>query len=291
MFEKTALKPFIKWVGGKRQLLNRIKEHIPDEFRAYFEPFLGAGAVFFDLMPSKAYLNDINLELIALYEVIRDNPNELIHELAKHQNKNSKEYYYDIRSWDRSRGYANRSKVSKAARFIYLNKVGYNGLYRVNQKGQYNVPYGTYVNPKILDEPLIKHVSDYLRDNDIQFTSVDFEEAVREVQMGDFVYFDPPYDPITSTASFTAYQKNGFNQEDQKRLKRCADDLVNRGAKVVLSNSNTKFINDLYNNDIEGAQSDVEYYVIHLVDANRNINSKGDKRGAIKEVLIVSKNL
>ena len=283
------LKPFIKWVGGKRQLLDEITKYVPDKFGTYYEPFLGAGAVFFHLAPERAVLNDVNKELIELYEIIRDNPRELIKELAIHKRKNSKEYYYEVRAWDRSSGYHSRTGVSKAARFIYMNKVGYNGLYRVNSKGQFNVPYGKYVNPTILDESLIESVSEYLIGNDIKFTSLDFEKTVETTKKGDLVYFDPPYDPLTPTASFTAYQKDGFNRNDQIRLKLCSDELVRRGAKVILSNSNTCFINDLYSNKIHGALSDVEYYVVHLVDAKRNINSKGDRRGAIKEVLIVSK--
>ena len=287
--ESKELKPFIKWVGGKRQLLDEISKYVPDNVDTYFEPFLGAGAVFFHLAPEKAVLNDINTDLIELYEIIRDNPRDLIKELGKHKRNNSKEYYYDVRNWDRSSGYHLRTKVSKAARFIYMNKVGYNGLYRVNSSGQYNVPYGKYVNPKILDESLIENVSKYLNSNKITFTSLDFEKTVETAKKGDLIYFDPPYDPLTPTASFTAYQKDGFNRDDQIRLKLCSDDLVRRGAKVILSNSNTTFINELYSNKNEGAKSDVEYYVVHLVDAKRNINSKGDRRGAIKEVLIVSK--
>jgi DNA adenine methylase len=281
--------PFIKWVGGKRQLLPQIKQRIPKNFGTYHEPFLGAGALFFDLEKDSARVNDLNLELVNVYETIRDDVDSLIKELNHHKSKNSKDYYYEIRDWDRSPSYTKLSPVKKAARFIYMNKVGYNGLYRVNSKGQFNVPYGRYKNPSIFDEDLLRKISTYLNSKDVKFSSVDFEEAVKDVKQGDFVYFDPPYDPLTKTSSFTKYHKDGFSSEDQKRLKRCADALVHKGAKVILSNSNTKFINDLYNNKIDDAKSDVKYFIIELIEARRSINSVADKRGKIKEVLIISK--
>lgn len=290
---KYNVKPFVKWVGGKRQLIPQMKELLPKEFNNYFEPFSGAGALFFHLQPDNAHINDMNKELIGTYESIRDDVDNLIAKLKKHAKENTKEtakdYYYTVREWDRLPGYSKRSKTTKAARFIYMNKVGFNGLYRVNLKGQFNVPYGRYVNPKICDEELLRDISKYLNEKNIIFTSKDFEDATSDVQEGDFVYFDPPYDPISKTSSFVSYQKGGFDREQQKRLKRLADDLVHKGAKVILSNSNTDFINNLYNNEIEDAKSDVDYFIIELLDANRNINSKADKRGKIKEVLIISK--
>jgi DNA adenine methylase len=255
----------------------------------YYEPFAGAGALFFHLLPEKAYINDMNTELINVYKVIRDDVDNLIKKLKEHEKNNTKEYYYSVRSWDRQKGYNNRSNATKAARFIYMNKVGFNGLYRVNLKGQFNVPYGRYVNPNICDEELLRNISNYLNEKDIEFSSVDFEQAVENVERGAFVYFDPPYDPLSKTSSFTEYQKGGFDKEEQKRLKRVADDLVHRGAKVILSNSNTQFINDLYSNKLEDAKSDIDYFIVELVDAKRSINSKADGRGKIKEVLIISK--
>ncbi|MFW6272582.1 MAG: DNA adenine methylase [bacterium] len=285
----SNLKPFVKWVGGKRQLINDIVVHLPNKYDKYFEPFLGAGAVFLFLKPNVAYINDMNKDLINAYLVIRDNVEKLIYELKKHNENNSKDYYYQIREWDRKRGFNNRSNVSKAARFIYMNKVGYNGLYRVNQNGQFNVPYGRYNNPKIVDEDLLRNISYYLNNNDIHILSEDFEDAVQDVSNNDLVYFDPPYDPLNETSSFTGYQKGGFDKEEQKRLKLCADALVRRGAKVILSNSNTEFIKALYSNKIESASSEISYYIIKLVDARRNVNSNASKRGKIKEVLIISK--
>lgn len=286
----TEVKPFIKWVGGKRQLIPQMQKYLPKEAnKEYYEPFAGAGALFFHMQPAKAYINDMNTELINTYEVIRDDIDNLIRKLKEHEKNNTKEYYYSVRIWDRQKGYNNRSKTTKAARFIYMNKVGFNGLYRVNLKGQFNVPYGRYVNPTVCDETLLRSISKYLNDKDITFSSIDFQEAVKNVDKGAFVYFDPPYDPISKTSSFTQYQKGGFDQEEQKRLKRVADDLVHRGAKVILSNSNTQFINDLYKNKVIDAKSDVDYFIVELVDAKRSINSKADGRGKIKEVLIISK--
>ena len=287
---KKDLKPFVKWVGGKRQLLKEISKYLPKSYNKYFEPFLGAGAVFLHLQPSKAVVNDMNEELINAYEVIQNDVDNLIDELKKHESNNTKEYYYDIRQWDRDETkFNNLSDVKKAARFIYMNRVGYNGLYRVNRNGQFNVPYGRYKNPKIADEVLLRNLSKYLNNNNVTILSEDFEEAVKDVSSGDLVYFDPPYDPINVTSSFTQYQKDGFGKEEQKRLKLCSDALVRKGAKVILSNSNTQFIKDLYNNKIDFVKSEVGYYFISLVDARRSVNSKANKRGKIKEVLIISR--
>lgn len=286
----NEIKPFIKWVGGKRQLIPQMERYLPREWlNNYYEPFAGAGALFFHMLPETAYINDVNTELINTYIAIRDDIDNLVKKLKEHERNNTKEYYYSVRVWDRQKGYNNRSNTTKAARFIYMNKVGFNGLYRVNLKGQFNVPYGRYVNPNICDEELLRSISKYLNEKDVMFSSVDFEQAVKDVERGAFVYFDPPYDPLSKTSSFTQYQKDGFNQEEQKRLKKVADDLVHRGAKVILSNSNTDFINNLYSNKLEDAKSDVNYFIVELVDAKRSINSKADKRGKIKEVLIISK--
>jgi len=285
----TDIKPFVKWVGGKRQLIQQITKYLPEQYNKYYEPFLGAGAVFFRLLPNNACINDMNEELINVYKIIRDDVESLIIDLKNHEKNNSKEYYYKIREWDRNSSYINRSPVEKAARFIYMNKVSFNGLYRVNKSGQYNVPYGRYINPKITDEDLLKRISLYLNKQTITITSVDFEVATTSVAEGDLVYFDPPYDPINMTSSFTEYQKGGFDRNEQIRLKKVADKLVKKGAKVILSNSNTKFINDLYSNKIKDAQDTVNYFIIEFLDARRNINSKADRRGKIKEVLIVSK--
>lgn len=287
----NKLKPFLKWVGGKRQLLPEIIKYVPQEYTKYYEPFVGAGAVFFDLMPNNAIINDLNEELILTYKAIKLNLNKLIHELRKHELRNSKEYFYEVRNWDRHEDYKKIPNYVKAARLMYMNKVVYNGLYRVNSHGHFNVPYGKYKNPKILDEKLIVDISEYLNHAKIEIHNSHYQKAVKNVKSGDFVYFDPPYDPLNETSAFTNYQKDGFNKQDQIELKKCSDRLVELGAKVILSNSNTKFINDLYSNNLENVISKSNYYDIHFVDALRNINSKADARGKIKEVLIVSKEL
>jgi len=283
------LKPFLKWVGGKRQLLPEIEIYLPKTYATYYEPFIGAGAVFFHLVPSKAVINDLNNELILTYKSIKNDLHDLIAELKTHKNNNSKEYFYEVRNWDRNDDFNKLNDYVKAARLIYMNKVVYNGLYRVNSKGYFNVPYGTYKNPNILDEKLLIDISKFLNQSKIQITSTDYQEAVKGAGKGDLVYFDPPYDPISDTSAFTSYQKDGFSKQNQIELKRCADTLVEKGAKVILSNSNTDFINDLYNNKIKEALTHKNYYDIHFVDASRHINSKAAGRGKIKEVLIVSK--
>mgnify|MGYP001308173567 CR=1 FL=1 len=268
--------PVLKWAGGKRQLLKEITKHIPEDFSTYYEPFLGGGAVLFQLQPSRAVINDINEELINVYMVIRDQVEELIEELKKHKERNNKEYYYKIRELDRdAEKYRQLSNMQKAARTIYLNKTCYNGLFRVNSKGQFNVPYGRYKKPDIVNETTLRAVSDYLNKADITIMCGDFEEAVKEAEEGSFVYFDPPYDPISATSNFTAYSAESFNREEQIRLKRLCDKLNEKGVKFLLSNSATDFILDLYKD-----------YHIEIVQANRSINSKGNRRGKIDEVLV-----
>ncbi len=268
--------PVLKWAGGKRQLLKEITKHIPEDFSTYYEPFLGGGAVLFQLQPSRAVINDINEELMNVYMVIRDQVEELIEELKKHKERNNKEYYYKIRELDRdAEKYRQLSNMQKAARTIYLNKTCYNGLFRVNSKGQFNVPYGRYKKPDIVNETTLRAVSDYLNKADITIMCGDFEEAVKEAEEGSFVYFDPPYDPISTTSNFTAYSAESFNREEQIRLKRLCDKLNEKGVKFLLSNSATDFILDLYKD-----------YHIEIVQANRSINSKGNRRGKIDEVLV-----
>lgn len=266
--------PVLKWAGGKRQLLPEITKHIPEQFSTYYEPFLGGGAVLFHLQPQKAVVNDVNEDLINVYLVIRDNVEELIESLKKH--KNEKEYFYKIRELDRDKEKYNQlSSVEKASRIIFLNKTCYNGLFRVNSKGQFNVPFGRYKNPDIVNEATLRAVSDYFNKAKIIFKCTDFEKAVEGIKKGDFVYFDPPYDPVSDTSSFTDYNIGGFDREDQKRLKELCDRLDKRGVKFLLSNSATDFILELYKG-----------YNITIVGANRAINSKANKRGKVDEVLV-----
>ena len=268
--------PIVKWAGGKRQLLPEIRKYIPEKYSTYYEPFVGGGAVFFDIQPKKAIINDVNSELINLYKVVKNNVDVLIKDLGKH--KNEADYFYEVRSWDRNLDiYKQLSDVERASRIHFLNKTCYNGLFRVNQAGQFNAPYGRYKNPNIENKITLKAVSKYLNQANIEFRNTDFEEAVKGVRKGAFIYFDPPYDPVSDSSNFTGYAKGGFNRDEQIRLKKLCDKLNRRGIKFLLSNAATDFILDLYNE---------EDYRIKIIPAKRTINSNGDNRGEVNEVLV-----
>ncbi|KAF3887979.1 MULTISPECIES: DNA adenine methylase [Nostocales] len=272
------VKPFLKWAGGKRQLIpSIIANHLPKDFNTkdntYFEPFIGGGALLLALQPKKAVINDINTELINCYQVIRDSVDELIKDLEKHENE--KNYYYAIRNWDRGEDYKYKTPVQRASRIIFLNKTCYNGLFRVNSLGQFNVPFGKYKKPNIVDVSVLINVSKYLNQNQVEILNVDFQEAVKNAKKGDFLYFDPPYDPVSDSACFTDYSLNGFSKIDQKRLKETVDELDCRGCKVLLSNAYTQFIIELYSN-----------YKKFKISAIRAINSNALKRGKVDEILI-----
>jgi len=276
------VRPFLKWAGGKRQLLPEIVKYVPKRIskHTYYEPFIGGGALLFQLQPPKAVINDSNKELINCYKVIKDSLDELMEELSKDKYSNSETSYYEMRDLDRSKKkYASLSEVEKAARIIYLNKTCYNGLFRVNSQGQFNVPFGRYKNPNFLDDAVLRAVNKYLNSNNITLLNQDFAEAVKDAKRGDFVYFDPPYDPVSETASFTGYDVNGFNRDEQERLKEEFDALHKRGCKVMLSNSCTDFILDLY--------KDYQDTIIK-VRATRSINSNALKRGMVDEVLVLN---
>jgi len=269
-------KPIIKWVGGKRQLLNELKSLMPKNYNRYIEPFIGGGALFFELKPENAIINDYNKELVNLYKTVKNEPQKLINDLCKH--KNESEYYYETRAIDRDESaFKKLTKAQRASRFIYLNKTGFNGLYRVNSKGQYNVPFGRYKNPNYCDEENILACSELLKKTEI--TNGDFEVIKQKVQKGDLVYLDPPYAPLSATASFTGYTDKGFDEDMQLRLRELCDHIDDVGAYFMLSNSYTDFILELY---------DVDGYTVHTVEAKRNINSKGDGRGKIKEVVVTN---
>ena len=272
--------PFLKWAGGKRQLIPIIKEFLPVKYTQYYEPFVGAGAVLFSIQPKKAVINDTNSELINCYQVIKHSPEELLIQCQKHKKRNSKEHYYKLRALDRSDNFENLSPVDKAARIIYLNKTCFNGLFRVNSSGQFNVPYGNYVSPSIADPAVIRAVSAYLNQAMVKIIKGDFEQAVKAARKGAFIYFDPPYHPISDTSSFTGYSMNGFGEEEQIRLRDTCNKLSDRGCQVLLSNSNADFIRSLY---------DDSRYEIVEVKANRAINAVGSKRGKIGELLIYNK--
>lgn len=273
--KNVILSPVVKWVGGKRQLLDAIIPLLPDHFSTYVEPFVGGGALLFEIQPKKAIVNDLNHELINLYKVIKDKPNELLLLLEEHELNNSEEYFYQIRALDRSESYDEMSDIEKAARIIYLNKTCYNGLFRVNQSGQFNSPYGKYKNPNIVNKPVVLAMANYFQNNNITLLNGDYKIALKKLRKGAFVYFDPPYMPISSSSSFTGYTENGFDKKQQIELKRECDKLNSKGIKFLLSNSDHPFIRELYKD-----------YEIITVKAKRSINSNSNKRGEINEVLV-----
>ena len=275
--KEVALQPFTKWTGGKRQLLPVIRELMPKKYNRYFEPFVGGGALFFDLAPKDAVINDFNAELINCYQQIKDNPQELIEILKVHQEYNSKEYYLDLRSADRDERIDMMSEVQRAARILYMLRVDFNGLYRVNSKNQFNVPYGRYKNPKIVDENLVSAISTYLNNNQIEIKKGDFEKAVLDVQPGDFVYFDPPYIPLSETSTFTSYTHEGFSYDDQVRLRDTFKKLSDVGAYVMLSNSSSFLVEELYRD-----------FNIHYVEATRTNGAKSSSRGKISEIIVTN---
>lgn len=280
MAKNKLVMPVVKWVGGKRQLIDEIKSRIPRMYKTYYEPFFGGGAVLFALQPKKAVINDLNDSLIKTYKVIKDNADELIASLSLHEN--TSEYFYKIRNEDLYPETFNlKSEVEVASRLIYLNKTCFNGLFRVNSSGHFNTPFGNYKNPNIVNEPVIRAVSKYFNDNEISILNGDFAAACQGAQKGDFVYLDPPYDPVSDTASFTGYNAGGFGSEEQIRLRDLCVELDEKGVKFLLSNSATKFIMDLYNS--KNFKSKI---TIDIVKAKRSINSNGNKRGEVDEVLI-----
>lgn len=270
-------KPFVKWVGGKRQLLDELVQRLPETITGYFEPFIGGGALFWHLHQNSSGLNyrpcigDFNEELINVYRVIKERPQELINQLGRFIN--TEDFYYQVRAWDRCASYKQRSPVEKAARFIYLNKTGFNGLYRVNRKNQYNVPFGRYINPNIVDEGTILACSHVLQHTEIYVG--DFEEILPRVAAGDFVYLDPPYVPINTTSSFTNYTSEGFDAQMQQRLKAFCDELSEKGVRFMLSNSSAPFVYELYS-----------AYMIDEVFASRAINADGAGRGKVVELIV-----
>lgn len=269
--------PFVKWVGGKRQLLSEINKYMPanNEISTYYEPFVGGGAVFLDKQPKKAVINDFNEELINTYQVIKNDVEALLEDLDKHLNES--EYFYSIREMDRKPEYKCWNDIERASRFIYLNKTCYNGLYRVNSQGFFNTPFGSYKNPNIKNEYVLRELNIYFNKANITFKSGDFEDALKGIRKGSFVYFDPPYAPVTTTANFTGYTSGGFGVEEQIRLRDMCLKLHKRGVRFVVSNSNVELINEIYKNEI---------FKKEVVKAKRAINSKGSKRGEVEELLI-----
>ena len=273
MSETVQTRPFLKWAGGKRRLLEQYTPYFPklNKKATYFEPFLGGGALFFHLAPHQACLSDINDELINCYLSLRDETEKVRSLLRAHSRNHCYDYYYYMRD------YTPKSDARRAARFIYLNRTCYNGLYRVNSKGKFNVPMGRYKDP-------FKHIDGWLEAAAKALQSADirvapFENVIKSAKKGDFVYFDPPYQPISNTAYFTSYSKDSFREDDQRRLAQTFSQLTQKGVLAMLSNSNHPMVRDLYE---ESSARIIE------VKAIRAINSKASKRGAVKELLVLN---
>lgn len=275
MAESQCPQPFVKWVGGKRALMGELRARVPSTFGAYFEPFVGGGALYFEFASqiAQATLVDSNLELALTYQVIRKEPRDLIARLRREAARHSEDHYYRVRER------APRDPIGTAVRFLYLNKTCFNGLYRVNKSGKFNAPLGRYANPAIVCEDNILACSAALQNAKVLHG--DFEAIRPLVQRGDFVYFDPPYHP-TSDDSFTAYTANNFTEKDQVRLRDFAVELGRLGVRVMLSNSRTRLIEDLYRRAT---------FTKHVVSAPRFVNCKPGKRGRVEELLITNYNL
>ena len=279
MNNAVKAKPFVKWVGGKRQLITQFREKhflLPSQFNqttnTYYEPFVGGGAVFFEVLPERAVLSDMNAELVTTYNVIKSDVEKLIRSLKEHIHE--KDYFLELRAKDISK----LSSIEIASRFIYLNRTGFNGLYRVNKSGQFNVPFGSYKSPVICDEDNLRAVSKTLKN--VNILHQDYKHVLKTAQSGDFIYFDPPYFPVSKTASFTSYTAGSFLEKEQIELRNTFVELHKRGCFVMLSNSDTPFINELY--------TDISGVAIHKVSAGRAINSKGSGRGKITEVVVTN---
>ena len=274
IYKQGFSRPFLKWAGGKGKLLGQISPYLPERqtYKNYYEPFLGGGALFFHLQPYAAIISDINSELIATYKCVKDYLPELVGLLKTHENYHSKEYYYQLRQK------SVKTDLEKAARLIYLNKTCFNGLYRVNSKGQFNVPLGRYSKPNICPIELLSLASETLQL--AQIKQADFGDVLdRATSSDDFVFFDPPYHPISSTSYFTAYSHNAFTENDQIRLRDVCAELATRGVKIVVCNSDCQFIRQLY--------AEIGFNIVPI-KASRVINSNIKNRGTIHELLITS---
>ncbi len=261
-------RPFIKWAGGKRQLLSSLLQHAPHDAPTYFEPFVGGGALFFALRPQRAVLADVNERLIRTYRGVKNNVDDVIRQLRALPHTPA--FFYRFREEKIDGG----TDANVAAWFIYLNKTGFNGLYRVNRDNRFNVPFGRYANPTICDEPTLRACSAALAETELLVE--DFAKVAPKAKRGDFVYFDPPYVPLSTTSSFTSYTSRGFGEAEQARLRDTARKLKKRGVRVLLSNSSAPSVRKLY----------AEGFDIAEVSATRLVNSKATARGAVVELLI-----
>ncbi len=276
VYPRLRASPFVKWAGGKSQLLAHLQPLFPRKYRRFFEPFLGGGAVFFFLQPEQAagpegaVLGDANRDLVETYHVVRDRVEDLIADLQRHQW--SKEYYYALRAVETE----TLSPVERASRFIFLNKTGYNGLYRVNRQGQFNVPFGRYKQaPRVCDPEILRNDSLLLQRAEVRCQ--DFEAAMAEAGRGDFVYLDPPYDPLSATANFTGYTAESFGRSEQERLADAVRGADGRGCLILLNNSDTPFTRELY-----------QEFHVKAVPATRAINSDPTKRKGAVELIVTN---
>lgn len=274
MKRNAMLKPVLKWVGGKSQLLDDIAPLVPNNPSLYVEPFVGGAAVLLYKQPRHARINDFNKELVNVYRIVRDEPDALLELLCEHERNDASDYFYEVRGVDRTDAFDDLTDVQRAARIIYLNKTCFNGLFRVNSAGQLNAPYGRYKHPNIVNEPGIHAMSIYLQ-GDIDIRCGDYADCLVDLPKGAFVYLDPPYMPITATSAFTGYTQGGFGFEEQERLRGECIKLRNAGIAFLQSNSDCEEIRNLYKG-----------FNIRTVKAKRAINSRGDRRGAVNEVLI-----
>lgn len=275
MINNKHITPFLKWAGGKRQLMAEMVAQLPADMDkcTYMEPFIGGGALLFHLQPQRAIINDFNAELINVYQVIKEDVQHLLADLKLH--RNDADYFYQIRAQDRSSSFLQLSSVQRASRFIYLNKTCFNGLYRVNKAGLFNVPFGRYKNPNIVNEEVLTAVSHFLNLHHVELHTGNYATVLQKATPDCFVYLDPPYHPVSHSASFTGYIQGGWQDVDQERLKQACDDLNSRGVRFLLSNSATDFIKNLYAD-----------YNITTILASRAINANGAGRGRVAEVLV-----
>ncbi|MDC0200029.1 DNA adenine methylase [Candidatus Nitrosopelagicus sp.] len=271
-------KPFVKWVGGKRQLMQELENRFPKQFGTYHEPFLGGGAVMFNLLTKEPRLScnvsDFNSDLVLAYVTIRDKLGKLIGSLenhAKNYHKDSTEYFYEVRKQEP------KQQIEKVSRLLFLNKTCFNGLYRVNKKGQFNVPLGRYTNPNIVNKENLTAVSKVLQSKKIKISCRDFEAVLDDAKRGDLVYFDPPYQPVSKTANFTSYTHRDFTEDDLERLADLGNQLNSKGCYILLSNSNSKIVKDFFSK---------KHWKISSIDVNRAINSNAQKRTGHKEIII-----
>ena len=274
----TTPKPFVKWAGGKRQLIPILNENLPKSFGTYYEPFIGGGALLFHILTErkgqKCSISDLNSDLVLTYTTIRDKIDGLVSSLKNHEKnyqKDSKTYYYSVRESNP------RSEIEKTSRLLFMNRTCFNGLYRVNSKGKFNVPLGRYTNPNIVNEDNLRSVSAILNTSKVAIKCRDFESVLRDAKKGDLVYFDPPYQPVSDTANFTSYTNKSFTYNDLNRLAELCLKLDSKGCKVLLSNSDSKEVAKIFSD---------KPWKIKKIQANRSINSNSKKRTGHFELLI-----